>query len=157
MKIREREEFAELMFRILNPLKTYYSKEKAWLKVGHTSAHYPDEAAWMERCKRFIDRAMKFGKDFAYWFAEDGSAVPYGRSQTYRFAQASFYSACVMANIEPLPLGTMKGIIVRNLEYWLQKPIFDNAGVLTIGYGYPNLTMVFIEEPLINSKSEKTV
>ena len=28
MKIREREEFAELMFRILNPLKTYYSKKK---------------------------------------------------------------------------------------------------------------------------------
>lgn len=94
-----------------------------------------------ERCQRFIDRAMEFGKDFAYWFAENGSAIPYGRSQTYRFAQASFYSACVMAKIEPIPLGEMKGIIVRHLEYWLSKPIFDNDGVLTIGYEYPNLTM----------------
>lgn len=94
-----------------------------------------------ERCQRYIDRAMKFGKDFAYWFSENGSAVPYGRSLTYRFAQASFYSACVMAKIEPLPLGVMKGIIIRHLEYWLSKPIFDHDGVLTIGYEYPNLTI----------------
>ena len=94
-----------------------------------------------ERCQRYIDRAMDFGKAFAYWFSENGSAVPYGRSLTYRFAQASFYSACVMAKIEPLPLGVMKGIIVRHLEYWLSKPIFDHDGVLTIGYEYPDLTM----------------
>ncbi len=94
-----------------------------------------------ERCQKYIDRAMTFGKNFAYWFDENGSAIPYGRSQTYRFAQASFYSACVMAGIEPLPIGIMKGIIVRNLNYWLDKPIFDHDGVLTIGYEYPNLTM----------------
>ncbi len=93
------------------------------------------------RCQRFIDRAMIFGKNFAYWFAENGSAIPYGRSQTYRFAQASFYSACVMAKIEPIPLGEMKGIIVRHLKYWLSKPIFDHDGVLTIGYEYPNIGM----------------
>ena len=94
-----------------------------------------------ERCKKYMDRAMAFGKNFAYWFAEDGSAVPYGRSQTYRFAQASFYSACVMAHIEPIPLSLMKGIILRHLNKWLEKPIFDHDGILTIGYGYPNLTM----------------
>lgn len=94
-----------------------------------------------ERCQRYLDRAEKFGKDFVYWFSEEGGAVPYGRSLTYRFAQASFYSACVMAGIEPLPLGIMKGIIVRHLKYWLSKPIFDHDGVLTIGYEYPNLSM----------------
>lgn len=94
-----------------------------------------------ERCARFLERAMVFGKEFVYWIAEDGSAVPHGRSQTYRFAQVSFYSACVMAGIEPLPLGVMKGIITRHLEYWMSKPIFDNAGILTIGYCYPNLQM----------------
>lgn len=94
-----------------------------------------------ERCNVYIERAMEFGKNFAYWFDENGSAIPYGRSQTYRFAQAAFYSACVMAKVEPLPLGVMKGIILRHLEYWLSKPIFDHDGVLTIGYEYPNLTM----------------
>lgn len=94
-----------------------------------------------ERSKKYIGRALLFGKNFVYWFAENGSSIPYGRSQTYRFAQAAFYSACVMAGIEPLPLGVMKGIIVRHLEYWLGKKIFDHDGVLTIGYEYPNLTM----------------
>lgn len=94
-----------------------------------------------ERCQQFVDRAMIFGKEFIYWFAEDGSALPYGRSMIYRFAQVSFFSACVMAHIEPLPLGVMKGIIERHLDYWLHKPIFDRAGILTIGYCYPNQYM----------------
>jgi hypothetical protein len=92
-----------------------------------------------ERCQRFLKRAEAFGKDFVYWFSEDGSALPYGRSLIYRFAQASFYSACVMAHIEPLPLAVMKGIIVRHLNYWMNQPIFDHTGLLTIGYCYPNL------------------
>ena len=94
-----------------------------------------------ERCRRYLERAEAFGKDFVYWFAEDGSALPYGRSLTYRFAQAAFYSACIMAHIEPLPLPVMKGIIVRHLEYWMKQPIFDHTGLMTIGYCYPNLQM----------------
>lgn len=93
------------------------------------------------RCQRYLKRAEIFGKDFACWFSADGSALPYGRSLAYRFAQVAFYSACVMAHIEPLPLPVMKGIIVRHLEYWLRQPIFDHAGLLTIGYCYPNLQM----------------
>ena len=94
-----------------------------------------------ERCQRFIDRAMRFGRDFVYWFAENGAAIPYGRSLTYRFAQASFFSACIMAHIEPVPLGVMKGIIERHLDYWMAQPIFDHGHILTIGYCYPNLHM----------------
>lgn len=94
-----------------------------------------------DRCQKYLERAEDFGKDFVYWFSEDGSALPYGRSLTYRFAQVAFYSACVMAHIEPLPLPVMKGIIVRHLNYWMNQPIFDHAGLLTIGYCYPNLQM----------------
>lgn len=95
-----------------------------------------------ERCKRYIERAMQFGKEFLYWFADNGSALPYGRSQVYRFAQSAFYSICVAAGIEPVPKAVMKGILARNLNYWMKQPIFDQAGLLTIGYAYPNLTMV---------------
>lgn len=310
--LRTRNDFAELMISILNPLKPYYSKGKAWLKIGHTSAHYNDSSSWMEgfsrplwgltafwagggrekefeeiyrkglisgtdpespeywgscfdydqklvemaalaysllfateisweplttkerenlaswlneinhnkccdcnwrffnvlvnvalkkrgmpyneielescldfietcyvgggwyidgengqadyyipfamefygiiyavamkeedpiRSQTYLKRAEEFGKDFAYWFSEDGSSLPYGRSLTYRFAQVAFYSACVMAHIEPLPLPVMKGIIVRHLQYWMEQPIFDYSGLLTIGYCYPNIQM----------------
>lgn len=89
----------------------------------------------------FKERAMKFAKDFIYWFSNDGSAIAFGRSQTYRFAQCCFWSACLFAGIRPFPVGVMKGIISRHLKWWMNQPIFDNAGVLSIGYAYPNLNM----------------
>jgi hypothetical protein len=35
----------------------------------------------------------------------------------------------------------MKGIILRHLRYWMNRPILDKAGILSVGYGYPNLIM----------------
>lgn len=93
------------------------------------------------RCKVYRDRAETFAKEFIYWFAEDGSALPYGRSMTYRFAQVAFFSMCVVAKLDVYPIGVMKGLIVRHLVDWLNAPIFDKSGLLTIGYKYPNLQM----------------
>ena len=94
-----------------------------------------------ERCERFRQRALEFGRQFVHWFDETGAALPYGRSLTYRFGQCAFYAACVWAGLEPLPLPVMKGIILRNLQWWMDKPIFDRDGILTIGYCYPQLYM----------------
>ncbi|MBQ4071907.1 MAG: DUF2264 domain-containing protein [Clostridia bacterium] len=91
--------------------------------------------------KIFKDRAAEFAKSFVYWIDEDGSALAFGRSLTYRFAQCSFFSACVWAGVKPFPLGVMKGIISRHLEWWMSKPILDNGGILSVGYAYPNLNM----------------
>ncbi|WP_069999202.1 DUF2264 domain-containing protein [Cellulosilyticum sp. I15G10I2] len=100
----------------------------------------------VERCSRFRERAQVFAKDFIYWFDEEGAAIPYGRSQTYRFAQCAFWGAYVFADlhVDGLDLGIIKGLIVRHMTYWMEKPIFDRDGVLTIGYHYPNLRMAEI-------------
>ena len=50
--IKSRQDMADVMLEILEPLKKYYSSEKSWLKLGDTSAHYPDTAAWMEGFSR---------------------------------------------------------------------------------------------------------
>lgn len=92
-----------------------------------------------ERSERLKARSMEFAKQFVYWFDEDGAALPFGRSLTYRFSQVSFFSACLLCQIEPLPVPVMKGLIVRHMKYWLSLPIFDRDDILTIGYGYPNL------------------
>ena len=94
-----------------------------------------------ENSKIFKERAAEFAKTFIYWFDEDGSALAFGRSLTYRFAQCCFFSACLFAGVEPFPIGVIKGIISRHFEWWMSKPIFDNAGILSVGYGYPNLNM----------------
>lgn len=99
------------------------------------------EKAYPDRSERLKDRARNFAKDYIFWFDKDGAAVPYGRSLTYRFAQLSFWSALIWADASPFSLGVVKGIINRNLRYWMESPIFDNEGLLTIGYKYPNLIM----------------
>ena len=94
-----------------------------------------------ERCRRFRERALAFGKDYIYWFSEDSSSFAYGRSMTYRFAQIAYFSVCAMCGVEVFPLPVLKGLIVRHLVHWLNLPIWDNADILTIGYAYPNLQM----------------
>lgn len=94
-----------------------------------------------ERCALYRERAAKFAETFIYWFDDEGKALPYGRSQTYRFAQAAFWSACVLCELDVFDTGILRGIIERHLDYWLALPIFDNGGVLTVGYAYPNLHM----------------
>ena len=93
------------------------------------------------RCSRFRQRAEEFARSFVYWFGDDGPAVAYGRSQTYRFAQCAFFSLCIGLEIPVLPLAVLKGLVVRHLDWWGQRSIRDNGGVLSIGYGYPNLMM----------------
>lgn len=103
-------------------------------------------AKWMGnedpvRAERYKSRAASFARDFIYWFSGDGSGLPYGRSLAYRFAQSAFWGALVYADVEALPIGVVKGLILRNLRWWLKQPILDKSGLLSIGYRYPNLVM----------------
>lgn len=94
-----------------------------------------------ERAALYRSRAELFARQFIYWFDDNGAALPYGRSLTYRFAQNCFWAACVWAGLEPFPLGVMKGLIVRNFQWWLDQKMFDRDGILTIGYCYPQMYM----------------
>ena len=94
-----------------------------------------------ERCARFRKRAALIAPRFACWFDREGRGLPYGRSLTYRFCQSSFWAAMAFAGAEcgTLSAGQMKHLLLNNLRFWLNRPIFDRGGALTVGYGYPNL------------------
>jgi hypothetical protein len=92
-----------------------------------------------ERAARYRERAAEFAQSIRHWYAADGSALPFGRSLTYRFAQAGFWGALAYAGVEALPWGQIKGYYLRNLRWWAKQPIFDRDGVLSVGYCYPNL------------------
>ena len=93
------------------------------------------------RSDTYKQRALEFSKQFIYWFDKDGDAIPFGRSLTYRFSQVAFFSACLLADIEPFPLPVMKALITEHLRSWLKRDIFDEGRMLTVGYGYANLHM----------------
>ena len=94
-----------------------------------------------ERCNRFIERSSTFAKQFICWFDNNGGAVPFGRSMTYRFAMSAFFCALAFCDVEALPWGIIKAVVMKNMRWWLEKPIFARDGILTVGYGYPNLNM----------------
>ena len=75
-----------------------------------------------------------------------GAAIPFGRSLTYRFAFAAFWSAIVVANVDlPAPLdrlGIVKGLLLRHFRWWSRHTgIFNTDGTLNIGFTYPNMYM----------------
>ncbi|EAT86341.1 hypothetical protein HBH56_029230 [Parastagonospora nodorum] len=99
-----------------------------------------------ERCDRFIGRAKEFAVSFWRYFDTNGAAIPFGRSLTYRFAFAGFWSAIAFADVKlPSPLddwGAVKGLLLRHFRWWSTKhDMFNVDGTLTIGFTYPNMYM----------------
>lgn len=145
-----------LMEQTLDDLDRFYLKE-GWYAdgiQGHSDYYVPFalhyygllyaklmEEEDAERSGLYKSRASEFAHAFIQWFDEEGAALPYGRSLAYRFSQAAFWSALVYAGVEPFSLGVMKGLILRNLRWWFQQPIFHPDGILSIGYAYSNLVM----------------
>ncbi|MCE9889832.1 DUF2264 domain-containing protein [Kluyvera intermedia] len=91
-----------------------------------------------QRCQILRDRATLFARDFIHMFAEDGSAIPFGRSLTYRFAQSAFWSAVAFAELPVFPTGVIKGLVLRNLNWWRQQGYLDPRGIMNVGYTYDN-------------------
>lgn len=95
------------------------------------------------RSRRFRERARTLAPRFSLWFDREGHALPYGRSLCYRFAESSFFAALAMdeQETEAVDYGVMKHILLSNMREWFKRPIFTRDGILSIGYGYPNLIM----------------
>lgn len=94
-----------------------------------------------KRVAAYKERAALFAKDIRHWFDEDGGTLAFGRSLTYRFACGGIWGALAFADLEALPWGEIKGQFLRHLRWWADKPIANRDGILSIGYGYPNLFM----------------
>ncbi|MGY5955377.1 DUF2264 domain-containing protein [Kosakonia sp. BK9b] len=94
-----------------------------------------------QRADVIRQRARLFAEDFIYMSAAEGESVPFGRSLTYRFAMVAFWSAVAFSGLDTFSPGVVKGVILRHLRWWLQQPIFDRDGILTLGFAYPNLAM----------------
>lgn len=94
-----------------------------------------------ERAKLYEARARALAPEFVRWFADDGAALAFGRSLTYRFACGGFWAAMAFADVPALPWGQIKGLVLRHLRWWSAQPLAHRDGVLSIGYSYPNLMM----------------
>lgn len=106
-----------------------------------------DGADWTNR---YRERARLIAGDMARWFADDGPALCFGRSMTYRFAIAGLFGALALVGDETIPFGEQKGYFLRNLRWWAKQPFAARDGVMPVGYAYPNLIM---SEPYNSAQS----
>lgn len=82
-----------------------------------------------------IERARGYAIDYRYWFDTQGRALPFGRSLTYRFSQAAFWSAAALMGDEVAPAAEVKDLLLRHLSWWHDH---TDAGCLSsVGYRYP--------------------
>jgi hypothetical protein len=95
-----------------------------------------------ERAARLTERSNRFAEQFQHWFAADGSAVPFGRSLGYRFAQGAFWGALAFADVPELPWERIRALAGRHLDWWWRQPIATEDGLLSVGYRYPNSAVV---------------
>ncbi|KJR85820.1 uncharacterized protein SPSK_08718 [Sporothrix schenckii 1099-18] len=100
------------------------------------------------RAERYRSMARQFGASFWRYFDEDGAAIPFGRSLTYRFACGGFFAALAVAQVEDMPPplhtpGAVKGFLLRHLRWWAahSDDVFSVDGTMTIGWQYPNMYM----------------
>lgn len=102
----------------------------------------PDDTS---RAKKAFERARANAPRAVHLFAQDGSAIAFGRSMTYRFACVGFFSAMAWAFDEPpapFSWGVLKGLVLRNIRWFTQREsVFNRDGSLTIGWAYPQLYM----------------
>lgn len=97
------------------------------------------------RVKKALDRSIANAPRAVHLFAQDGAAITYGRSLTYRFACVGFFAALAWATDEPpapFSWGVLKGLILRHIRWFTQREsVFNRDGSLSIGWAYPQMYM----------------
>jgi len=103
------------------------------LMYGHTD---PSRAA------RWKGWSHSFVQDYAHLYAASGENLPYGRSITYRFNGLGVFGLAAKLNLGALPMGEMRRICRKNLEFFMEQPIQQEQGCLSLGWTDEFLEMV---------------
>ncbi len=87
-----------------------------------------------ERARRWCGWATEFLDEYQHLFAASGEHPAFGRSITYRFnASAPFSLACLL-KVSPLTPGRARRLCTRNLDFFLNQPIYQDQGAIGLGW-----------------------
>lgn len=108
-----------------------------WAKLyGHTDPR---------RARRWKDWLGKFLKDYIHFFAASGENPPFGRSMCYRFAASAPFGLAEHCGVSSIPPGQARRVCTRNLKFFLNQPIFQDQGALSLGWtdDFPAVTEAY--------------
>ena len=86
------------------------------------------------RAQRWRDWARLFVRDYQHFFAASGEHSAFGRSICYRFNCVNVFGLAVAENATELAPGMLRRLCTRNLDFFLQRPIFQEQGCLSFGF-----------------------
>lgn len=95
------------------------------------------------RVARWRAWTASFLTGYEAWFAASGETPAFGRSLTYRFNGAGAFGSAVLDDGCPLPLGRVRRLVDRHIDFFLSRPIRQEQGVL--GYGWTDIFPPCIE------------
>lgn len=87
-----------------------------------------------ERANRWRAWARQFTRDYQHFFAASGEHPAFGRSITYRFNAVACFGLTVLEDCTDLPLGRIRRLCTRNLDFFLDRPIYQDQGCLSVGW-----------------------
>jgi hypothetical protein len=86
------------------------------------------------RTERWQGWTRQFLEDYVHFFAASGEPVPFGRSQTYRFAAIAPVALAELVGVSPLPAGMARRLCTRNLSFFLKHRVHQRQGALNLGW-----------------------
>lgn len=95
-----------------------------------------------ERCDRWRAFAKRFLKDYPRFFSASGEHPAFGRSITYRFNATAPFGVAQLLNTSSIDPGLARVICERNIDFFMNKPIFQDQGCLSLGWHDPFPEMV---------------
>lgn len=86
------------------------------------------------RVERWKGWSRAFLESYQHSFAPSGEHPAFGRSITYRFNATAPFAAGQLVGSNPLTPGRTQRLCRRNLEFFLERPIYQEQGALGIGW-----------------------
>ncbi len=83
---------------------------------------------------RWREWARLFVRDYQHFFAASGEHPAFGRSIMYRFNTINVFGLAVATASTDLPLGRLRRLCTRNLDFFLAQPITQEQGCLAFGW-----------------------
>lgn len=86
------------------------------------------------RARRWREWAGLFVRDYQHFFAASGEHPAFGRSIMYRFNAINVFGLAAAEGCTDLPLGRLRRLCTRNLDFFLSRPITQEQGCLAFGW-----------------------
>ncbi len=97
------------------------------------------------RAQRWKDWAKQFIPNYSHFFAASGENPPFGRSMCYRFAASAPFALAEHCGVSAIPPGQARRLCSKNLDFFLQHPIRQKQGILSLGWTdeFPAMTEAY--------------